>query len=91
MNFCKNSQTLHNVKYQPSSAGELTHRLQRLQNQNDYQGAPKVFGRSRQLLVNKFLDPSTYSMRKGHNRGEKIWGTTEKNMGKKYNDVFSVH
>ena len=32
---------------------------------------PMVFGRSRQLSQNKFLDPSTYSMRKVDNRGEK--------------------
>ena len=31
---------------------------------------PLVFGRSRQLLLNKFFDPSTPSMRKGRD-GEK--------------------
>jgi len=31
---------------------------------------PKVFGRSKQLLLNKFFDPSTPSMRKGRDGGE---------------------
>ena len=30
---------------------------------------PQVFGRSKQLSLNKFFDPSTPSMRKGRNRG----------------------
>ena len=34
---------------------------------------PKVFGRSKQLLLNKFFDPSTPSMRKGRD-GEKNGG-----------------
>ena len=39
---------------------------------------PQDFGRSRQLSLNKFFDPSTPSMRKGRN-GEK---KTEKKNGK---------
>ena len=45
--------------------------------QNDRQGAPKwlmvsgkIFGRSRQLSLNKFFDPSSSSMKKVNN-GEK--------------------
>ena len=38
---------------------------------------PLVFGCSKQLLLNKFFDPSTPSMRKGSD-GEKIWGKWEK-------------
>ena len=37
---------------------------------------PWVFGRSRQLSLNKFLDLSTPSMRKGRNGGE-IKGKTK--------------
>ena len=37
----------------------------------------KGFGHSKQLLLNKFFDPSTPSMRKGRDRGKK----TEKNGG----------
>ena len=32
---------------------------------------PKFFGHSNQLLLNKFFDPSTPSMRKGRDGGEK--------------------
>ena len=39
---------------------------------------PLVFGRSRQLLLNKFVDPGTPSMRKGDNGGEKKWGKKNK-------------
>ena len=39
---------------------------------------PQVFGRSKQLSLNKFFDPSTPSMRKGRD-GEK----KKKNGGKK--------
>ena len=35
---------------------------------------PKVFGRSRQLSLNKFFDPSTPSLRKGCDGGEKKKG-----------------
>ena len=42
---------------------------------------PWVFGRSRQLSLNKFFDQSTPSMRKGR-KGEK-------NLGGKNNDVYS--
>ena len=31
---------------------------------------PKVFGRSKQLSLNKFFDPSTPSMRKGRDGGK---------------------
>ena len=40
----------------------------------------KVFGRSRQLLLNKCFDPSTPSMRKGRD-GEKNPGKNEKKTG----------
>ena len=33
---------------------------------------PQVFGHFKQLSLNKFFDPSTPSMRKGHNGGEKL-------------------
>ena len=48
---------------------------------------PKVFGRSRQLSLNKFFDPSTPSMRKGRDgeNGGKKW-KMEKN-----NDVYDGH
>ena len=39
---------------------------------------PLVFGRSKQLLLNKFFDPSTPSMRKGRNGG-KQWEKTGEN------------
>ena len=42
---------------------------------------PQVFGRSKQLLINKFFDPSTPSMRKGRNGEEKKRG--KKKRGKK--------
>ena len=42
---------------------------------------PQDFGRSKQLSLNKFFDPSTPSMRKGRNG--------EKKMEK--NDVYSGH
>ena len=37
---------------------------------------PQVFGRSRQLSLNKFFDPSTPSMRKGRDGGKKKTGKT---------------
>ena len=47
---------------------------------------PKIFGRSSQLSLNKFFDPSTPSMRKGRD-GEKKpgkkQGKNEKKNGKK--------
>ena len=43
---------------------------------------PYVFGRSRQLSLNKFFDPSTPSMRKGHD-GEKNGKHGKKPGGKK--------
>ena len=42
-----------------------------------------VIGRSRKLLLNKFFDPSTPSMRKGRDGGE--------NGEKENKDVFSGH
>ena len=42
-------------------------------------GVPAGFGLSKQLLLNKFFDPSTPSMRKGRDRGKKTGGK----MGKK--------
>ena len=39
---------------------------------------PLVFGRSHQLLQNKFFDPSNPSMRKGRDRGEKRGGKENK-------------
>ena len=44
---------------------------------------PKVFERSRQLLLNKFFDPSTPSMRKGRDGGKK---REKKRGGKKGKD-----
>ena len=46
---------------------------------------PLVFGRSKQLLLNKFFDPSPPSMRKGRDRenGEK---NRKKKTGKKRKD-----
>ena len=65
-----------------AAKGALTNRLQRrtaCKIQNGRQGAPKwqrgsgkVFGRSRQLSLNKFFDPSTPSMRKGRDEEKKI-------------------
>merc|ERR1711954_296698 len=58
--------------------------------QNGRQGAPKwqrgsgkVFGRSKQLLLNKFFDPSTPSMRKGRDekKREKKREKTDENSG----------
>ena len=37
---------------------------------------PYVFGHSKQLLLNKFFNPSTPSMRKGRNGGEKTDGNS---------------
>ena len=37
----------------------------------------QVIGSSRQLLLNKFLDPSTPAMRKGRDGGEKRGGKEE--------------
>ena len=42
---------------------------------------PMVVWHSRQLSQNKFLDPSTYSMRKVDNRGEKTGGGNNNNGG----------
>ena len=58
-----------------AAKGALAHCLQRCtacKIQNGRQGAPKwsIFGHSKQLLINKFFDPSTPSMRKG-NSGER--------------------
>ena len=39
---------------------------------------PQVFGHSKQLSLNKFFDPSTPSMRKGRDGGEKTGGKKEK-------------
>ena len=47
--------------------------------------AGKVFGCSKQLLLNKFFDPSTPSMRKLDD-GEK-----KKKRKKENNDVYSGH
>ena len=58
---------------------------------------PQVFGRSKQLSLNKFFDPSTPSMRKGRD-GEKKTGKTgekkkkeKKKKEKENNDVYSGH
>ena len=48
----------------------------------------QVFGRSKQLSLNKFFDPSTPSMRKGRN-GEET-GKTEGEKGGKENKEFSL-
>ena len=70
-----------------AAKGALANRLQyrtACKIQNGRQGAPKwqVFGRSRQLSLNKFFDPSTPSMRKGRD-GEKNGKKNGKNGGKK--------
>merc|ERR1711954_295461 len=44
---------------------------------------PKVFGRSRQLSLNKFFDPSTPSMRKGRDGEKKTGKKREKKKKKK--------
>ena len=44
---------------------------------------PKVFGRSKQLSLNKFFDPSTPSMRKGCDGGKKNRKKTGGKNGKK--------
>ena len=89
----------HKTNTSLAAKGALAHRLQRrtaCKIQNGRQGAPKwrtgsgkvstpkVFGHSKQLLLNKFFDPSTPSMRKGRNGG---------NNGKKAekNDENSGH
>ena len=41
---------------------------------------PQVFGRSKQLSLNKFFDPSTPSMRKGRDGGEKKRGEKKKRL-----------
>ena len=41
---------------------------------------PQVFGRSKQLSLNKFFDPSTPSMRKGRNGEEKKNGKKKKKI-----------
>ena len=66
--------------------GALAHRLQRLQNPKWPPLGPKmadgvnpqVFGPYKQLLLNKFFDPSTPSMRK---RKKKRGGGTDENSG----------
>ena len=80
-------------EYQPSGEGgtrSLPATPQRLQNPKWPPGGPKiaegvwkgvylqVFGRSKQLSQNKFLDPSTPSMRKGRDGGK----TNAKKTGK---------
>ena len=72
-----------NISFNTSLAapGAFAHRLQRLQNPKWSVRGPKmadgvypyVLGRSKQLTLNKFFDPSTPSMRKGHD-GEKRGG-----------------
>ena len=69
-----------------TATGALAHRLQRLQNlkwtlvgpkmaKGVWKGVyPQVFGRSRQLSLNKFFDPSTPSMRKGRDGERKKKG-----------------
>ena len=42
---------------------------------------PQVFGRSRQLLLNKFFDPSTPSMRKGCDGEEEVEEEERKRIG----------
>ena len=52
---------------------------------------PQVFGRSKQLLLNKFFDPSTPSMRKGRDRGEKREKNTGEKTKQKKTDDYSGH
>ena len=86
-----------NLKYQPSGEGGARSppaTPHRLQNPKWPPGGPKmaegvwkgvypqVLGRSRQLSLNKFFDPSTPSMRKGRD-GEKKKKKNGKKTGKK--------
>ena len=48
---------------------------------------PKVFGRSRQLSLNKFFDPSSPSRRKGRDGGGKKTG---KNREKKKKRLMKI-
>ena len=50
-------------------------------------GYPYVFGRSKQLLLNKFFDPSTPSMRKGRDGGK----NGEKKKKREKTDDYSGH
>ena len=53
---------------------------------------PQVLGRSRQLSLNKFFDPSTPSMRKVDDGEEKKEKKKEKKEKRKENnDVYSGH
>ena len=47
---------------------------------------PMVYGRSKELLLNKFFDPSTPSMRKGRDGGKTGKKTGEKTGKKKRKD-----
>ena len=49
---------------------------------------PWIFGRSKQLSPSKFFDPSTPSMRKGRNGGEKKRG--RKKTGKKEKKLMII-
>ena len=96
-------------KYQPSGEGStrsppaMPHRLQ---NPIWLPGGPKmvnrvwkgvypwVFGRSKQLLLNKFFDPSTPSMRKvddGEEKKKEKKKEKRKEKRKENNDVYSGH
>ena len=69
------------LKYQPSGEGALALRLQRRNAappakskmaDGVWKGVyPQIFGHSKQLLLNKFFDPSTPSMRKVDDREKK--------------------
>ena len=55
---------------------------------------PQVLGRSRQLSLNKFFDPSTPSMRKvddGEEKNEKRKKKRKKKEKRENNDIYSGH
>ena len=52
---------------------------------------PWVFGRSNQLLLNKFFDPSTPSMRKGRDGGKKKRGGEKTGKKREKTDENSGH
>ena len=100
ISFLWNKERLKIYRVSPPKKRGKGHCLQRrtaCKIQNGRQGAPKwstgsgkgalpyVFGRSGQLLLNKFFDPSTPSMRKARDGKKKKW---EKKIN---NDAHSGH
>ena len=97
INECITDLKLSGYQYQPSGEGgtrsppALPHRLQNQKLPGDPKMAnrvqkgvyPQVFGHSKNILLNKFIDPSIPSMRKGCNGGEKNRGGGGNWWGKK--------